>query len=135
MAAPSALNYCSTVYTAAYNEYTICTAFMQNNGMDISWSHLLGLFEASTYLSQSSQGLSLIPKLSREHLYLTGYSRMRVDLAAQVRFLALLIVVIRIVIMHMYFKPVAGVEFNHSRRLGILWQARDSWHTTICETH
>ena len=81
MAAQSALNGCSIAYTVAYTEYTTtCTIFLQNDGMDISWNHLLGLFEASTYLSQSSQGLSLVPKLSREHLYLTGYSRMRVDL-------------------------------------------------------
>lgn len=52
--------------------------------MDTAWSHLLGTFEDSTYPSQSLQGLSLIPKLSREHFYLTGYSRMRVDLAALV---------------------------------------------------
>ena len=30
-------------------------------------------------------GLSLVPKLKYEHLHLTSYSKMRVDLAAQVR--------------------------------------------------
>ena len=35
-------------------------------------------------LSVSSQGLSLLPKLKREHIELTSFSKMRVDLAAQV---------------------------------------------------
>ena len=30
-------------------------------------------------------GLSLVPKLKYEHLLLTSYSKMRVDLAAQIR--------------------------------------------------
>ena len=32
-----------------------------------------------------SSGLSLIPKLKKEHVHLNSYSRMRVNLAAQVR--------------------------------------------------
>ncbi len=35
---------------------------------------------------QSLSGLSLIPKLTREHVYLNSYSRMKVNLAAQVSF-------------------------------------------------
>ncbi|KAL5515752.1 hypothetical protein EMCRGX_G000963 [Ephydatia muelleri] len=50
--------------------------------MDISWDHLKEL-----YMKNRSQGddagLSLVPKLKYEHLHLTSYSKMRVDLAAQ----------------------------------------------------
>ena len=36
------------------------------------------------YLKNSHSGLSLVPKLKYEHVYLTSFSKMRVDLAAQV---------------------------------------------------
>ena len=36
-------------------------------------------------LLKRSDGLFMLKKLSREHLQLTSYSRMRVDLAAEVR--------------------------------------------------
>ena len=35
-------------------------------------------------MASQSKGLTLMPKLKLEHLKLTSYSRMRVDLAAQV---------------------------------------------------
>ena len=35
-------------------------------------------------MAETSSGLSLVPKLKKEHLELTSFSRMRVDLAAQV---------------------------------------------------
>jgi len=34
--------------------------------------------------SRTSAGLALVNKLKYEHIYLTGYSKMRVDLAVQV---------------------------------------------------
>ncbi len=36
-------------------------------------------------VKEKSQGLYLLKKLSREHVYLKSHSRMRVDLAVQVR--------------------------------------------------
>ena len=52
--------------------------------MDISWDHLKEL-----YMKNRSHGddvgLSLVPNLKYEHLHLTSYSKMWVDLAAQVR--------------------------------------------------
>ena len=36
------------------------------------------------YKSNSSTGLSIVPKLKYEHVYLTSFSKMRVDLAAEV---------------------------------------------------
>ncbi|KAL5505481.1 hypothetical protein EMCRGX_G006918 [Ephydatia muelleri] len=50
------------------------------NGMDISWDHLY----TKNRLQGDDAGLSLVPKLKYEHVHLTSYSKMRVDLAAQV---------------------------------------------------
>ena len=53
---------------------------LQCCGKEISWSQLVALYERN----RSEAGLSLIPKLKFEHVYLTTFSKMRVDLAAQV---------------------------------------------------
>ena len=55
---------------------------MKNNGKEIAWSHLVDLYERNR--SHDSPGLALLPKLKYEHIQLTSYSKMRVDLAAQV---------------------------------------------------
>ena len=54
--------------------------YMQKDGNYISWSHITALYDKSRF----SSGLSMIPKLKKEHIYLNSYSRMRVNLAAQV---------------------------------------------------
>ena len=64
-------NKCS-VYTYGY----YCG---QINDQHISWEHLRRLYK------RRSSGLTLLPKLTLEHLNLNSYSRMRVNLAAQVR--------------------------------------------------
>ena len=56
---------------------------IQCNGMDISWRHLTELYERNRSRAPDA-GLALLPKLKYEHLHLTSYSKMRVDLAAQV---------------------------------------------------
>lgn len=56
----------------------------QINGKDILWRHLYTLYEAKMEMSTRSKGLYMLKKLSREHLHLTSYSRMRVDLAVEV---------------------------------------------------
>ena len=56
-----------------------CT-FLQKGGHYILWSHLTELHDKS----QQDSGLYIGKKLTREHTHLTPYSRMRVDLAAQV---------------------------------------------------
>ena len=58
---------------------------MQINGKDISWQHLRTLYDAKMSLVERSEGLFLLKKLSKEHLDLTSFSRMRVNLAAEVR--------------------------------------------------
>ena len=55
--------------------------FSQYNGKHISWRHLQQLYEQDR---GKATGLSLVPKLKYEHVYLTPFSKMRVDLAAQV---------------------------------------------------
>ena len=45
---------------------------------------MVQLYKRNTGAQTSTPGLSLVPKLKYEHVYLTGFSKMRVDLAAQV---------------------------------------------------
>ena len=51
-------------------------------GRDIKWSHIIRFYYQN---AGAATGLCLIPKLKYEHVYLTSRSKMRVDLAAQVR--------------------------------------------------
>ena len=61
-----------------------CILYLQINGKHISWRHLEELYHAKTALSSRPGGLYLLKKIKLEHLKLTSFSRMRVDLAAQV---------------------------------------------------
>lgn len=55
---------------------------MQKNGKDIAWGHLVDLHYKD---KGKATGLAaMVPKLKLEHLQLTSFSKMRVDLAAQV---------------------------------------------------
>ena len=58
----------------------------QCNGKEISWSHLVDLYMCDRG-NKETPGLVLVPKLKYEHVYLTSFSKMRVDLAAQVCYL------------------------------------------------
>uniref|UniRef100_A0A1X7VKG8 Uncharacterized protein n=2 Tax=Amphimedon queenslandica TaxID=400682 RepID=A0A1X7VKG8_AMPQE len=53
---------------------------MEFNGMPISWRFVKDLYQ----MTLKSEGLTSLPKLTYEHINLTGFSKMRVDLAAQV---------------------------------------------------
>ena len=55
---------------------------IQKGGQWISWKFVEDLYIMGT----KSQGLTTQYKLKYEHIYLTSFSKMRVDLAAQVRF-------------------------------------------------
>ena len=57
---------------------------MQCEGQRLQWQHILDLYTRNTGAVKSSPGLSLVPKLKYEHLFLTSFSKMRVDLAAEV---------------------------------------------------
>lgn len=54
------------------------------NKMDISWKYLLQLQNALRHFAQQSGGLSIGYKLKREHVHLTSYFKMRVNLAVQI---------------------------------------------------
>ena len=46
--------------------------------------HLIDLYKGGTGANRASPGLSILHKLEYEHVYLSSFSKMRVDLAAQV---------------------------------------------------
>ena len=54
-------------------------------GKNISWRHLELLYDTKLAMSARSSGLYLIQRLKQEHINLTSFSQMRVDLAVQVR--------------------------------------------------
>ena len=53
----------------------------------ISWKHLQDLYAGGSGASKEAPGLSIVPKLKYEHIFLTSFSKMCVDLAAQVSLL------------------------------------------------
>uniref|UniRef100_A0A1X7TLU3 Transposable element P transposase n=1 Tax=Amphimedon queenslandica TaxID=400682 RepID=A0A1X7TLU3_AMPQE len=53
---------------------------MEINGKQVSWKHIESLYKKSV----ETTGLTIIPKIKHEHIYVTPFSKMRVDLAAQV---------------------------------------------------
>ena len=55
------------------------TRYMWNSGFFILWSHISKIYD-----EQLQSGLKFVPKLTSDHIYLTPYSVMRVNLAAQV---------------------------------------------------
>lgn len=62
------------------------SASLQCNGKEILWKHLQDLYHRDSGAQRSGGGLSLVPKLKYEHIYLTSFSKIRVDLAAQVSY-------------------------------------------------
>ena len=56
----------------------------QCNGKNISWDHLSDLYVLDNDPTKTAPGLRLVLKLKYEHIHLTSFSRMRVDLAAEV---------------------------------------------------
>ncbi len=66
-----------TAELASYYHFKVIINCIQINGKHISWDHVVQLYKKK----QSLSGLSMIPKLTREHVYLNSYSRMK---AAQV---------------------------------------------------
>ena len=62
--------------------YNVMYIFIQCNGRYISWSHLTRLYNRDTAVGE---GIRMVPKLKFEHISLTSFSKMRVDLVAQVR--------------------------------------------------
>ena len=61
--------------------FTFYTLLIQCNDNYISWDHLKELYRADV---QPGMGVRMVPKLKLEHIQLSAFSKMRVDLAAQV---------------------------------------------------
>ena len=57
---------------------------IQNNGDSIEWKHVVDLYMRANNPLKDSPGLTIVPKLKYEHISLTSFSKMCVDLAAQV---------------------------------------------------
>ena len=56
------------------------TRYLWNNEKHLLWSHIV-----KCYLQDSHGKLRKLPKITRDHIYLNSYSKMRVNLAAQVK--------------------------------------------------
>lgn len=57
---------------------------IQFKGESISWKLVHQLYHTDSGATTNTPGLSIVPKLKYEHLFLTSFSKMRVDLAAEV---------------------------------------------------
>jgi len=57
---------------------------LQCNGQNIDWQLLFRLYKANAGRVTETPGVSIVHKLKYEHLHLTNFSKMRVDLAVQV---------------------------------------------------
>lgn len=86
--------YCSLTLTSVHvvcvrftasASFNACTC-IQNNGKHILWEHLSYLYEHT----QTESGLYVGHRLTYEHVHLTSFSKMKVNLAAQVCFCGLL---------------------------------------------
>ena len=55
------------------------TRRLWNNGKDLLWKHIIDLYETDRKNMPRT-----MPKLTNEHVYLTSYSKMRVNLATQI---------------------------------------------------
>ena len=66
----------------SFMQYLKCS--IQINNKRITWNHLVTLYKRSQ-ATREPAGLYLLKTLKLEHVQLNSYSRMRVDLAAQVR--------------------------------------------------
>ena len=76
---------------------------IQCNGKEIleSWSHLVALYERNR--CKDTAGLALLPKLKYEHISLSSFSKMRVDLATQVFLLKYChVILMHIVVAYIY---------------------------------
>ena len=74
------------------------------------------------YLKSSGSGLSIVPKLKYEHVYLTSFSKMRVDLAAQVHTCMHAHVHVYLGVHYQEYSICVGDELNSSRGSTLNWR-------------
>ena len=63
----------------------------QCNGKEILWSHHKDLYELENDPAKTVPGTRIVPKLKYEHIHLIPFSKMSVDLAAQVSCLVIFV--------------------------------------------
>ena len=83
---------------------------VQINGKHIEWQQLWKIYNKQATLSSKSKGICFDPKLKLEHMKLTSYSRMRVDLAVQVGTIHIIMYMPVLIVIHH-----TGVEQNSFR--------------------
>ena len=71
---------CHSITVMYYSVFLILS--QQNNGKYICWDQLKQFYDMDT---AKAVGMRILPKLKFEHIYLTAFSKMRVDLAVQVK--------------------------------------------------
>lgn len=54
---------------------------LQCQGREIGWKHIVKLYDRNM---GAATGISMVTKVKYEHVFLSSFSKMRVDLAAQV---------------------------------------------------
>ena len=57
---------------------------IQCKGKEIQWAHIEELYFKDSGVQTETPGLAMVPKLKLEHISSGSFSKMRVDLAAQV---------------------------------------------------
>lgn len=65
------------------NSWHSSKRLLWNDGKHILWSHLADLY-MKCRSNEITPGLTIVPRLKYEHIHLSNFSKMRVDLAAQV---------------------------------------------------
>ena len=67
-----------------FQNFILCLLISKKNGQLILWKHIRDLRSKLSTMASQSSDLTLLPKLKEDHVNLTSYSRMCVDLAAEV---------------------------------------------------
>lgn len=87
------------------NSYYVWNISLQKDGCYIAWQHLIDLYERD---KGKATGLAMATKLKFEHIHLTSFAKMRVDLAAQVMYITLdVVIVFIVVIMNRYLAKLS----------------------------
>ena len=66
---------------------TISKIPLQENKQDISWNHIVNVYEENLGMRQVAPGWSKLVKLREGHIHLTPRDKMQVKLALQVSYL------------------------------------------------
>ena len=62
-------------------------SYQQINGHYISWQHLVDLYNLGKGSCREAPGLNMLHKLKKEHITLTSYSKMKVNLSGKIIYL------------------------------------------------